>query len=361
MKWQSDRRQTRRASLVHQSMIPMMKSSNFLRRSMKRGSKSLVHAIGTLSSALDASAEFLETKKSGHGSALLDRSLHSLLSGSTQKKLSTLSYSSSKYTSVRDPETLFSAEKVVIHARRKQSIILGIFIALQIRHKLLRGGSFSLDNSECSLDNVGMIATSKSKRNEVSVADSATTIQAVIRGCLARRDLRRARSVAVHCQSVARMRRARYAYMLLLTALCGLQASTRGFIVRKQLSKLIDTRLKLYRKHIFFMWRRECTPLAYRTNFWFLSQFNGMIQLWIAEKEIRRLWQTLSVPSSTGKETSSPCVEGTLRLPSKLYWRVLQVSVLSALTADPAKVFLTTRTALSTARGKRKCTCLGGR
>ncbi|GKZ00040.1 hypothetical protein MPSEU_000957400 [Mayamaea pseudoterrestris] len=305
MKWHSNLRQSRRASLVqhqagqavyYQTMAPMLRSRPHMRSAIKRGSKSLENALGALSNAFDGKpAEITPLPSVSSGPSLLDRSLHSYLMTSAY-----INQDSSPYADKRKPkrnsEILSSAEKVVVNARRKQSILIGIFATFQMRQKVIRG-SLAGDSFESGLETLGLKNLSKTTRMQLSAVDAACSIQSMFRCFCALRNFHGTRFVALCSQSLYRSRRTRWVFMLLREAMIKLQAVVRGYIIRKLLCSLIDGRLIVYRKHIIYLWQRDHTPIAYRTNFWFIVQFNGMLQLGIAEDEICRLWKRFNFQS----------------------------------------------------------------
>ena len=302
-KWHSDRRQTRRASLVrhqtgqaafYQTMAPMLRSGTMMRSATKRGSRSLEQALGALASAFDKPTDE-KAAPSISSSSFLDRSLHSYLKNGTFTKQAWLNYPSEKFKPERNSEIISSAEKLVMDARRKQSILIGLFAGFQMRQKHIRGSLLPCNSFEASMEALGLAALSKAKRLEISAYDAACMVQPSFRGYLVRRAVGRAKSVAIRTQALARSRRTRWVFHVFRRTLIRLQASIRGFVVRKLVANVVESRLEVFRKHIFSLWQRDFTPLTYRSNFWFTIQYSGLLQLGIAEDEVRRLWRILKI------------------------------------------------------------------
>jgi hypothetical protein len=304
-KWHSDRRSNRRASMVKhqteqavyfQAMAPMLQAGSILRSATKRGTKSLESALGALSNAFDVSTRPADKSPStsSYSSSFLNRSLHSYASAYSKHASSAFTSERHQYNPRLSSEIVSSAEKLIINARRKQSILIEIFGVFQAHQKLIRG-SLANDSFESGLEALGL-TTPSTKTFSISAADGAIALQSSYRGFVARRAFRRARMVAFYVQSFTRGRRTRWVFQLLRVAIVRLQALARGFVVRKLLAVLVEGRLDVYRKHIFHLWQRDHTPLAYRSNFWFIVQFSGILQLGIAEDEICRLWHAINIP-----------------------------------------------------------------
>ena len=356
-KWHSDRRQTRRASLVkhqtgqaafYQTMAPMLRSGTMIRSATKRGSRSLEHALGALANAFDTPPKTSDEKSAPAVSSpsFLDRSLHSYLKTSAFTKQAWLNYPSEKFKPERNSEIISSAEKLIMDARRKQSILIGIFTVFQTRQKRLRGSITMCNSFEASLEALGLAALSKTKRLEISAYDAACVVQAGFRGYLVRRAIGRAISVALRMQALARGRRTRWVFLLFRRTLVRLQASIRGFVVRKLVANLVESRLEAFRKHIFNLWARDFTPLTFRSNFWFAIQYDGLIQLGIAQDEIRRLWHLLRIQppplgpdrkASGSQSHPSLTLARRLRVQVRVHMQVLEVSVMIANLSIPGR------------------------
>mmetsp|Transcript_34919 Transcript_34919/g.51276 ORF Transcript_34919/g.51276 Transcript_34919/m.51276 type:complete len:509 (-) Transcript_34919:294-1820(-) len=120
-------------------------------------------------------------------------------------------------------------------------------------------------------------------------------VQSLMRGWYWRRYLRNLTSWTLLVQSQARRRKAQFAYKLVLDLVSKAQGCVVGWLTRRALKKLRRERIVAYRKQIFELWRRACTPLSYRTRFWKTVVGSGFMQLNIHQDELVKLWLLLGL------------------------------------------------------------------
>ena len=300
--------------MYFQTMAPLITPRSIIRSATKCSAKSLENAIGSLSGMLDSVvSKSAEKRYSAPTTSALDRSLHSYLARSSMSAFAYSSPSSENFKLERNTDISSEAERVVINARRKQSILIGIIMTCQIRYKFLRG-TLSLDSSNGITEPSKLFWVSELNRKQISAKDAACLIQSVYRGLLKLRMFRTRLVNVLRVQSLVRGRTIRFAFGLVRQSIIGLQAVARRFIARLRVMKLIDRRLEVYREHIFSLWVQDCTPLTYRTNFWFVIQFSGLIQHGMAESEVIRLWSILGI--NTGRAAGAP--DGSAEEPIQL-------------------------------------------
>ena len=187
-----------------------------------------------------------------------------------------------------------SAEEVVLNARRKQAILLGIFVMFQAECRARFG--FGATRYP-SLHNILQL-TSSDTESLTTVKDyfAATKIQATFRGNQARHLFRRARLSSAKIQSLVRCRCCRFAFSLVRRAVVTTQAISRGFVVRILFARFVGGRLVHYRQLVFQLWKKTGTSLCYRSILWWFIETDRLLSLCIAEDEVRRLGTELGMP-----------------------------------------------------------------
>ena len=160
-----------------------------------------------------------------------------------------------------DEVLLTTAEEVVLIARRKQAILIGIL---------------SIFQAHCR-------EHLRTKQHRfVSIKDAVISLQAFRRGMF------------VRC-----------AFWMLRQRISQLQAHFRGYRIRRLFTVVSHVRMRLYRKLIFILWQKSYTPLSYRTQFWPVLKCVTLVRLGIAEQELVRLWNFLKIqPPPDGNTTS---------------------------------------------------------
>lgn len=292
----------------------------------KRGAKNLEHAINALSNPFVgalAPKKSASLRRSGNKSAdgLVFRS--SVVSDVTMPSELGL-----------EPDILTSAEEIVLNARRKQSILLGIICRLQVQSRvhvapsLHRGGSRGVEKRL----SVPVPLNGRPRRQSAQEMRALVLLQAFIRMRVARTRFRRVRVGVSKLKACSKGRLARYALTSIRETVIRVQARCRGFIVRQLLSSLVHDRLEVYRHHIFELWGHQHTSLCYRVKFWQILQPAGLIQVGLAETEIQRLWKALKITPPRFAEDARKLKDGELlagirlRCSNRIHWQVIRVS-----------------------------------
>jgi len=299
-KWARNRRtslrMTRRVSVAMQrgeravftrAKAPLARQGSNLIAATKRGARTLEHAISALSSP------FANLKDPGEVSAR--RGAERLSNGTNRVSVASgVTVPSELGLSM---ENGISAEEVVLNARRKQAILLGIIISFQRLYRMRNGGvapARQFGGVLCEqFDQIS---------REVREWGAASNIQTCYRVYRMRSSIRRIRLAAARLQALARSHRARYAYGLVRQAVLMSQARCRGFIARRRLSTLIKGSLLRFRNHICLLWMKSNTSLCYRTKLWALIRKNGVLPFVLAEEEILRLWIECQVQPPAGTQ-----------------------------------------------------------
>jgi hypothetical protein len=177
-----------------------------------------------------------------------------------------------------DEALLTTAEEVVLIARRKQAILIGILSTLQVHCRQ---------------------HVRKKQRVFVSIRGALVSLQALRRGMLVR-----------------------FAFWMLRQRIGQLQALFRGYRVRRLFAILTQVRMRLYKRQIFLLWQKSYTPLSYRSQFWQILNSVSLVRLVLAEQELLRLWSALRIQPS-------PCemkTPGNSGIPlGSIYQKALQV------------------------------------
>ena len=71
----------------------------------------------------------------------------------------------------------------------------------------------------------------------------------------------------------------------------------RGVLVQRRVTRIMQSRLGLYKSQIFYLWRHTHTPLCYRAKFWqlLLASNISFVLIAVAEEELVRLWHLLDL------------------------------------------------------------------
>lgn len=223
-------------------------------------------------------------------------------------------------------KTLSKAQTIMIHARRKQSILLDLVIKLQAqwrsyvtrkqynrlktaivrlqrRCRATRGiRALKSDQPEPRLPSTSIVTIQSAcrrfcaRRVAIRRRKAAVNIQRRLAGFTLKRRFVRKRASAVLLQKHIRGRRDRTLFGVTILLISRLQARMRGFILRRKVALVLQQTMKLYREEIVSLWQESHVPLSLRTNFWKqLVSKETFARLRVAENELRRMWRTLSI------------------------------------------------------------------
>lgn len=283
--------------VFEKAMVPAMRSTSTLLAVTKRGAKSLEQAIAALSNQFT--------------SPVHNSSAHS--HGSPDDRLSVISEVTVPSELGMTEDIVTSAEEVVLNHRRKQAILLGIFMTLQNACRTRYSKQQSL--REASMTELQMTSSDSESLQATKEYFATATIQACARGAQARLYYRRARSGAALIQALRRGRNARFAYRLVRITVIQVQCVSRGHLARSRLRTMISGRLLQYRQHLVQLWKSTNTSLCYRSVFWSCIRKENVVQLAFTEDEIRRLWGELGMhPPTFAIELDEPMLADDVRL-----------------------------------------------
>lgn len=263
------------------AMAPVVGPGSFILAASVRGAKNLEHAIGALSMPFMSSnlSSMMPSRRS-------DRDFDGA-GNSTRSSIVSDVTMASEFGFSRD--VVDSAEEVVLNARRKQSILVGILMVLQAESRRhIETSQYRRSLRKKSLNGAH-------QRKQRSERDSIVLLQGSFRSFAARSRFRDQRESASLLQAFVRGRRIRFAFELLRETVINLERVSRGFLARRRLTFVLNSRMDLYRRHIFSLWRVSHTSLCFRTKFWDFIQNDRIILMALAEQEIRRLWKLLAI------------------------------------------------------------------
>jgi hypothetical protein len=222
--------------------------------------------------------------------------------------------------------TLSKAETLLLNARRKQGILLGLIIGIQacwrrhiIRRKYIqfRGALIQLQQRFLkSPRTIREVAERKDFQMHLVAATiqryfrryfvqreltrkllAATLIQRHRRGRVARVKYLTLRRAVIVAQKVTRMRRITHLFTLTKDLVSRVQSHVRGMQVRRRVEVIMGRRQVIFSRQIFRLWHTTHTSLAFRTKFWpTIAVSWGFLHLRVAESELCRLWELLHVP-----------------------------------------------------------------
>ena len=308
-------------------------------------SLALTHGPSALERALYAlSKPFMESTQLQQTNDKLEQQQKSGLlspsqSASKQKpaKLSTKIVSLSNVVSataiptIDDPPP--SPEEVIMNSRRVTLIFVGIHILVQAhirgflaRKRLAIEAALKEEAKKQEADNLlAAVGDEERRRHEHSVTilqrairrrqelgifhrktEAAKKFQALIRMFRVRCKFLCVRRGTLLQQGIARGRLTLWAYNLLRQRLALVQAQCRGHAVRAGIMKVLDSRLDLYRRQIFILWKRAHTSLAYRTKFWTVLEKVSYLRHNLADYELQRLWKELCLIEGMGLLLDEP-------------------------------------------------------
>jgi IQ calmodulin-binding motif len=209
------------------------------------------------------------------------------------------------------PEDVSGAEEIVLNARRKQAILIGIMIKLQAhcRTKLAQSYSNRIIEESRYLN----VSSSKNLYWSRRRRKAAILIQSCIRAMICQQTFLRVRRSIIRLQTLRRSQRLQLGYILLIGILSRFQAVIRGRSVRRRLLRLIEMRMDFYRSLIFEMWKESHTPLSYRTKYWPAIQFSSFLCHAFAERELTRLWNSFHITSARESGVSSSIMVDTTK------------------------------------------------
>lgn len=303
------------------AMAPTILSGSFLIAATRKGARNLENAIHALSSPFSGN---------NHSNSVMNSRRRDRDFGDGGSNVSDLTLPSELGISA---DLVHSAEEVVRNARRKQSILLGIVSAFQLQCRRKLGGYRATPGQQD-----GEVSSGSSVIEapfEVIEEHAARILQCCLRRHLSRLKREKMRVAATYVQSLARGRRARFAFDLVRNTVIRLQAQCRGYLSRQLLWKAFRVRMREYRSHIFLLWKQSCESLCYRTKFWSIIQKDcSFISVVLAESEIRRLWNELGIQPPIFVEDNIvigdiPCLKDNFRTGTSfgLLWQTLSVSL----------------------------------
>ena len=307
-------------------MAPVMQAQKLVKAVAKRSARHLESALGTLS------APFVPPKQPS--AAYPSQTVSDLTVGSSMEI---------------DRDLIENAEEVVLNARRKQAILVSIFIKLQAYCRvylakrdlerrveaLLRERSSSAVLASGSLHDraetrkAAYAAAVKKKK----AANAAKRIQAWYRARTLCNRFHVLRQGVNRLCAVFRGRNARLSYLLLLQVICRLQALARGVSFRNKVQVVVKARCDVYRHCIFLLWRAGNTPISYRSTFWCLLKSPSFLVLSLELTELKRMWKQLSleIPVSvdavaSGDTDRTVALASSLGMPDVFYGAAKTVS-----------------------------------
>ena len=274
-------------ALVTRALRPVIKTPSAINKVTRKGVRSLESAIGALSSPFVTSAIEKTPRKPRHRSRKSTGSVdESVFSDVTMSEVMDIS-----------DDVMSTAEEIVLSCRRRQSILIGIFIKLQA------AGRAYLVQEAMKLPTGRSSTTDSLDPAERRLSAHASRIQSIARLAKVRRQYTLSRQSAKRIQAAWRGHRVVFAYAVFRQTMAKAQAVCRGFVVRISMARLIETRMTLYREHVFILWRTASTSLAFRTKFWPYLATNRILNMVVAENEIQRLWKELQIKAPSTKQS----------------------------------------------------------
>ncbi|GAX22822.1 hypothetical protein FisN_24Lh105 [Fistulifera solaris] len=225
------------------------------------------------------------------------------------------------------------SQEMIWNTRRKQSILIGIFMALQ-RH----GRLYISKKQNHQLTELRALSLEATAPMAMNPDVGAHVLQHFFRGVLLKKQFRTTRWLASLITARIRGRKVRIAYNWLKKAIARIQAHVRGLLLRKQLFRtVLPRRIHVYRKCVFELWKHDHTPLTHRTLVWSCSSGRLLLQHAFLEEELRRLWNNLhrSTDLFVSKKVrpndrfDDELLNLQLGLKMELYWMARQVCVSS--------------------------------
>lgn len=287
----------------------------------KRGVRSLEAALKALSTPFVDSPRRpgAESRPNGHARAFPNR----------DRSVSVVSNVTLPSEFDMTEEIVSSAEEVVLNARRKQAILIGIIIKLQAFCRTF----LTRNRHRKQLRNVRALELASSEDDdELKIrCTAAVVIQSWRRSNDASHHFAIIRRAVVLVQARRRGVLVCLAYQMLLAVVSKVQAVSRGYVARRRLAVVIPARMNLYRKQIFWFWFQAHAPLVYRTKVWTLLKTSSFTRLALAEQELQRLWKELKIRLPQYSENGAIEQADTLRLDVLLglsfllYWKALKV------------------------------------
>jgi hypothetical protein len=236
-----------------------------------------------------------------------------------------------KQVEKRIDERIRSAQDLLLASRRKQGILMVVVVKIQaLWRKFVAKGEYIRYRKALSIVQRRLRGPQTSAGAVSKAADTATSnsrvrkyvlaivmIQRFVRAGLQRRKQNKLqvvlavqswwrgkcirvflfawRKAAVAAQAMARGRRVRLGYKLLMNDLARVQALIRGVQIRRKVFNIVQKRKKRYRSQLFTLWQREKTPLSYRSKLWpYLCQ-PGFFSLRLCSLELERVLENLEI------------------------------------------------------------------
>lgn len=210
--------------------------------------------------------------------------------------------------------TLSKADTILLNARRKQSILLDMVVALQatwrmyvVRKKYT--GTLHVPNLDfehgaprrsARMSHVLVIqrdirrylAQRKLRRSICAIV----TIQKSVRGHTANRRFAQKKKGILAIQKHVKGRWIRFAYAMLRELVCKVQSRFRGYFVRKTVRIVLEQKMELYRQVMVSLWQSCHVQLSLRTKLWPVFSSNASFaRVFVAEREIKRTWELLGI------------------------------------------------------------------
>jgi IQ calmodulin-binding motif len=305
--------------------LPAQKTQAIVKNVTKAGQTQLEVAIKTLSLAFATPRQ--QSRSSDNITNDISRSQHGRR-GSNSSIISDITLPSTvDFTS----EAVSSAEEIVMNARRKQAILIGIMIKLQAHWRVQLAKQALLDlqrygaRQERSASSPSFYGTRRRIRASIR-------LQTWLRCNRIRQNYIRNRNAAMCIQKHIRCSRIRLGYVLLAGIITRFQAVIRRHNVQKEVLSQIRNRMKVYRSQLFSLWKQTFTPLSYRTKYWTAIKHDDIFCLSLAERELNRIWSSLKLSNTLESGTQSRLSSTTLTLTDPLgmvdvsFQRAMQVS-----------------------------------
>jgi len=345
MEWQQERRtsvsmprrasavaQAREQAMVAKARIPVVPNSAGLLSVTKKGVKSLEIALGALSTPFVGPV--VTSRRSSPSKPKSHRKRSSQMKDVEERERDSVASDITLPSTFELEEIITTAEEVVVNARRKQSILLGIIINFQMYCRVYLAKA-PYDGLKGAPKKTSKPRLQKSESYAIRKrAAAATRVQRWFCAQRDRQTFARTRRAAIQVQALVRARRTRFAFDLLMGSIARIQARFRGYYTREHLSFVLTERMKLYRQHIFLLWQRASTPLCYRTKFWPLMKEHGFLRVSITEAELLSFWKELKIEPPVFSEHDTD-IEGNkalflgkqLGLCIQTHWKCLKVGM----------------------------------
>ena len=230
-------------------------------------------------------------------------------------------------------DDLYAAQALISSIRRKQVNVLATVIKIQslFRMFICRKLYISMKENIVDIENVKRSEQVRHKQqallnvhNEKAIiihrnfnmyvkrksylrtVQATIKLQACVRGFIKSKEWRRLRYNILRFQSVFRGRRVYFAFDYMRRKIILIQATFKGWSLRKTLEVVLSTRRQQYVGQLFILWRISYTPLVYRSQFMiWVNQWECkslFLQLLIYEEELQKLWLDARLGKATDEK-----------------------------------------------------------